>query len=234
MGALADALPRPDLEVLGLLPRSSNNALLVRVGGGEASDLAVYKPIAGERPLWDFPEGSLCLREVAASLVAAELGWPRIPHAELVEGPFGPGVLSAFVPFDPAQHFFTLRDAHPGAMRRIAAFDVVANNADRKGGHCLLAEDGGIVSIDHGLTFHVEPKLRTVIWDYVGDPLPDDDAADLRRLEGALAGGPLREALDPLLDPEEIVATVERLRTLLAEGRFPEPRTEPVVPWPPV
>lgn len=233
MGAPADAAPRPDLEIVGLLPRSTNNALLVRVGEGDDAAYAVYKPQAGERPLWDFPEGTLCLREVAASAVAEELGWPRIPRTTLVEGPFGPGALAEFVPFDPAEHFFTLRDAHADAMRRIAAFDVVANNADRKGGHCLLAEDGGIVSIDHGLCFHEEPKLRTVIWDYVGDALPDDVAADLRRLAEALDGA-LGERLAALLTPDEIAATRERLRALLAEGRFPEPRWEPAVPWPPV
>ena len=167
MAAAADRM-----VVLGALTRASNATLLVRLGEAEDAPLAVYKPRAGERPLWDFPDGTLCAREVAASVVARELGWPAIPRTDLVEGPFGEGSLQDFVDVDPEQHYFTLRDDHDADLRRLAVFDVVANNADRKGGHVLLATDGTVVAIDHGLCFHVEPKLRTVIWDFAGEPLP--------------------------------------------------------------
>lgn len=229
-------------ELLGILPRSSNSAILVRLGDAEDPDapLAVYKPQAGERPLWDFEEGTLCLREVAASRVADALGWPNIPTTTLVEGPLGIGSLSRFVPFDPEHHFFTLREAHADEMRRIAAFDVIANNADRKGGHCLLGEDGLVFSIDHGLCFNEDDKLRTVIWDYAGEPLPADIASDLARLEVDLgqdagtAAGALRDELAELLSTDEMTALRQRIRGLLAEGVYPEPWMEPAIPWPPI
>lgn len=223
-------------EMLGVLPRSSNSAILVRLGDGEDAEapLAVYKPQAAERPLWDFEDGTLCMREVAASRLADHLGWPNVPTTTLVDGPLGLGSLSSFVPFDPEHHFFTLRDEHADDMRRIAAFDLVANNADRKGGHCLLGEDGRIVSIDHGLCFHEEDKLRTVIWDYAGEPIPADIASDLARLEQDLVGGALRDELAELLTPEEMSALVRRTRELLASGVYPEPWMEPAIPWPPI
>ena len=225
------------MVVLGRLTRASNATLLVRLGEAEDAPLAVYKPRAGERPLWDFPDGSLCAREVAASLVATELGWPRIPRTELVEGPFGEGSLQAFVDVDPEQHFFTLREEHDADLRRLAVFDVVANNADRKGGHVLLTTDGEVVAIDHGLCFHAETKLRTVIWDFAGEPLPDGVADDLRRLDAALEVGALRADLERLLDAGEIEATRARIRDLLAAGVLPMPDEEgayPPYPWPPV
>lgn len=223
-------------ELLGILPRSSNSAILVRLGDAEDPEapLAVYKPQAGERPLWDFEEGTLCLREVAASRVADALGWPNIPTTTLVEGPLGLGSLSTFVPFDPEHHFFTLRDEHADEMRRIAAFDLIANNADRKGGHCLLGEDGRIISIDHGLCFNEEDKLRTVIWDYAGERLPEDVTADLARLETELKEGSLRGDLDELLSADEMSALERRIRGVLEEGVYPAPWMEPAIPWPPV
>ncbi|MFM8944959.1 MAG: SCO1664 family protein [Actinomycetota bacterium] len=231
MAAAADRM-----VVLGALRRASNATLLVRLGEEEDAPLAIYKPRAGERPLWDFPDGTLCAREVAASLVARELGWPTIPTTVLAEGPYGEGSLQDFVAFDPDQHFFTLREEHDADLRRLAAFDVVVNNADRKGGHVLLADEG-IVAIDHGLCFHVETKLRTVIWDFAGEPLPDGVPDDLRRLDAALADGALRADLDALLAAEEIEATRARIGDLLAAGVYPMPDEEglyPPYPWPPL
>jgi hypothetical protein len=225
-------LERGELEPLGLLPNASNYTFLVRVRDGGSKTLAVYKPTAGERPLWDFPEGSLAAREAAAFALADALGWPRVPPTVIRDGPHGPGSVQRFVAFDPSENFFTLRDRRPDEFRRIALFDVVANNADRKAGHCLLGEDGEVYAIDHGVCFHEEPKLRTVIWDFVGEPIPPSLAGDLGALEPRLGGGALRERLLELLSEAEVEAMRRRLGALLDAGRFPEPGPGRPVPWP--
>jgi len=227
------ALREGELEVLGLLPRSSNYTFLVRVQDGTPErTLAVYKPRAGEAPLWDFPEGTLCSREVAAFELAAALGWPWVPPTVLRNGPHGEGSVQLFVEFEPAKHYLTMRDQRPDDFRRIALFDVVANNADRKSGHCLLSTDGRVFAIDHGVCFHDEPKLRTVIWDFVGEEIPSAMRADLERLGADLRDGDLRERLSRLLLPVEIRAVERRLAELLEEGRFPEPGPGRPYPWP--
>ena len=230
------ALATGEIEVLGALPESSNAALLVRCVTPDDSVLAVYKPMRGEAPLWDFPDGTLHLREVAAFEVARALGWPRVPPTVLRDGPFGQGSVQLFINFDPAEHFFTLEVEHADTFRRVAMFDLAVNNADRKGGHCLLDEDGEIWFIDHGVCFAVEPKLRTVIWTFVDEPLPEDAVRDLSRVRQQLSGGGQLEAvLGALLSPGEVAATAERVDLLLNEGVFPEP--EPGVrpfPWPPI
>lgn len=235
----ASTLQRGDLEVLGILPRSSNHTFLVRVTDAAADDadpeapatLAVYKPQAGERPLWDFADGSLCGREVAASVLADALGWPRVPATILRDGPFGPGSVQAFVAFDPEHHFFTLRDDAVDEMRRIALFDAVANNADRKVGHILRALDGGIFVVDHGLCFHVEPKLRTVVWEHAGEDVPDPLLVDLRRVSDDLDGD-LGTRLRELLEDDEVEALADRIASVLVEPRFPVPTHDHPVPWP--
>ena len=225
-------LERGDLEVLGLLPRASNFTFLARVRDGVAQTLAVYKPRSGEAPLWDFEEGTLAAREVAAFVVAEALGWPWVPPTVLREGPHGPGSVQRFVAFDPNHHYLTMQRERPDEFRRIALFDVVANNADRKSGHCLLAEDGRIFVVDHGVCFHEEPKLRTVIWDFVGESIPDDLRSDLEALERDLRTGPLRDRLEPLLTPAEIDATAGRATDLVRSGTFPEPGPGRPYPWP--
>jgi uncharacterized repeat protein (TIGR03843 family) len=221
-----------ELEVLGLLPRASNFTFLARVRDGDEQMLAVYKPRSGEAPLWDFEAGTLAAREVAAFVVAQALGWPWVPPTVLREGPHGPGSVQRFVAFDPDQHYLTMQDERPDEFRRIALFDVAANNADRKSGHCLLAEDGRIFVVDHGVCFHQEPKLRTVIWDFVGEPIPQDLQTDLGALERNLAVGSLRERLERLLTPAEIDATADRAARLVGSGRFPEPGPGRPYPWP--
>lgn len=223
-----------DLEILGLLPRSSNYTFLVRVLDDEDPLFAVYKPRRGEAPLWDFPEGTLCNREVAAYVLAEALGWPWVPPTVLRDGPHGEGSVQLFVPFDPERHYLTLREERPDDFRRIALFDVVANNADRKSGHCLLATDDGerVFSVDHGVCFHDEPKLRTVIWDFAGEDVPPNLLGDLRGLGEDLAGGPARDALDELLRPAELRALERRLADLLEDARFPEPGPGRPYPWP--
>ena len=232
LAALADG----ELEVLGALPDSSNAALLVRCHAGAETHIAVYKPMRGEAPLWDFPDGTLHRREVAAFALARALGWPKIPPTVLREGPYGPGSVQLFVPFDVEHHFFTLEMEHADVFRRVALFDIAANNADRKGGHCLLDADGDVWMIDHGVCFAVEPKLRTVIWTFVDEPLPPDAAADLARVRDELAAGVgVATILGDLLAPAETAAVHERIARLLARGSFPQP--EPGIrpyPWPPI
>jgi len=236
LSEVSPALANGPIAILGQMPDASNAAFLVRCGEGTAEELAVYKPARGETPLWDFPEGTLHRREVAAYEVAKILGWPNVPATVLRDGPEGPGSLQRFVRFDPNEHFFTLQGSRTGDFALIAAFDVVINNADRKGGHCLLGEDDGIWVIDHGVCFAEEPKLRTVIWDFIGEPLEAEVIAGLERLRGGLGrGGALRDRLDDLLSPAETDATAARTEALLRAGAYPEPdpMTRPF-PWPPI
>ncbi len=225
------------LALEGLLPWSSNYTFLGTVSHGAEQAVVVYKPIRGERPLWDFPRGTLAKREVAAFEVDRALGWGLVPPTVLRDGPHGPGSVQLFVNADQDAHFFTFR-ADPQfrhCLQALALFDVVANNADRKGGHCLAVSPGHMIAIDQGLCFHAEDKLRTVIWDFAGEPIPADLAADLRRLQAELVGAssPICGRLAPLLAPEEIAALRARLSALLTAGCFPVPPTDRrPYPWP--
>jgi uncharacterized repeat protein (TIGR03843 family) len=216
----------------GRMPWSSNATFLVNVEHDDGTTMpAVYKPVRGERPLWDFP-GDLASREVAAYRLSAALGWGVVPETVLRDdGPFGPGSLQRFVPADFEQHYFTLLEApaHHGALRTIAAFDLLANNADRKSGHCLLDDDGRIWGIDNGLCFHALPKLRTVIWDFAGQPVPATLLSDVERV---FAGaGPT--GLDDLLLPAERDALARRATALVALAEFPDPgESARAYPWP--
>jgi uncharacterized repeat protein (TIGR03843 family) len=227
-------LAQGEMEVLGLMPRASNYTFLARVRLGDAEANAVYKPRDGEVPLWDFPDGTLCKREVAAYVVASSLGWPSVPPTVLRDGPEGIGSAQLFIEFDPRHHFFTLQKQRADDFRRIAVFDAIVNNADRKGGHCLLGKDGEIHVIDHGVCFSSSPKLRTVIWDFAGDPIPEVLLADVARLEAELRDGPTRAALAGLLDPIELDATHRRTETIIRSKRFPLPGPERPYPWPAV
>lgn len=221
-----------EVEPLGVLPRASNYTFLARVREGDDELLAVYKPRSGEAPLWDFPDGTLCRREVAAYALSTALGWPRVPPTVLREGPHGLGSVQRFVSFDPNQHYFTMRDDRPDEFRRVALFDIVANNADRKSGHCLLDDAGEIFVVDHGVCFSSEPKLRTVIWDFVGEDIPPGMLEDLRSLQPRLATGPVRDRLVELLSRSEVGAAERRLAELVELGRFPEPGPGRPYPWP--
>jgi hypothetical protein len=226
---VADVLCRGEITVHGRIAGSSNATLLVTCALEGCELLAVYKPVRGERSLWDFPPG-LHRREVAAYVVSETLGWGLVPETVLREdAPFGTGSLQRVVQEDGESHYFTLReeDRWRPLLRTLAAFDVVANNADRKSGHVLLAE-GKLWAIDHGLTFHAEPKLRTVVWDFAGEPLGDTVAADLERF----VDGGTPPALDALLDDEERDALAVRVLELLADGRLPRPRSDRPYPWP--
>jgi hypothetical protein len=220
-----------EVDVLGRMPWSSNATFLVNITDDDDELLAIYKPQRGERPLWDFPRGTLCHREVAAYEVSSALGWNIVPDTVLRDGPAGIGMMQRFVEHDPEEHYFTLMEAHADVFRRMAAFDVVINNTDRKGGHCLRAlEDGHIFGIDHGVSFHTQWKLRTVIWDFAGEPVAPGICDDLCRL---LDDRALHDQLALGLDRFELDAIRARTEHLLATGEFPEPdRDYHSYPWP--
>jgi uncharacterized repeat protein (TIGR03843 family) len=224
-------LTRGTLVVKGQMPWSSNVTLLVEASLDGAIALAVYKPGRGERPLWDFPPG-LYRREIAAYHLSEALGWGLVPPTVRRVGPYGDGSLQLFVPADFEQHYFTLLEdgGHHARLKRICAFDLIANNADRKSGHCLLGEDGVIYAIDNGLCFHDQAKLRTVIWEFGGQPLPPDVLRDFRRLLTRQLPAPLAD----LLAPAEREALLRRARALVEHGSFPADRTGHRYPWPPV
>jgi uncharacterized repeat protein (TIGR03843 family) len=226
-------LAHGELEILGVLPRSSNFTFLVRARDAAGTEtLAVYKPRAGEAPLWDFPDGTLGKREVAAYLVARALGWPWVPTTDYRDGPEGPGSVQLFVEFDPSQHYFTLVSGREDEFRAVALFDAVVNNADRKGGHCLLSVDGRVFAIDHGVCFGTGVRLRTVIWDFAGEPIAEAALADLVRVRTAVASGELGVRLRELLAGEEVSATVARIDHLVSARRFPTAELERPYPWP--
>ena len=219
------------LEVLGRMPWSSNQTFLARIEHAGVASLAIYKPRRGERPLWDFPKGTLCRREVAAFELSRSLGWSIVPATVLRDGPLGVGSVQIFVDHDPEEHYFTLRDVHLDRFRQFALFDVVANNADRKAGHCLRGRDGHVWGIDHGVTFHAALKLRTVIWDFEGEPIGDGPMGGLEALDIAFREG-LGAELAELLSPVEAEAAAGRLSWLLAQRVFPPPLTDYPYPWP--
>ena len=223
-----------EVEILGRMPWSSNGTYLVSLHGDGDELLAIYKPREQERPLWDFSQGTLHRREVAACVISDALGWEIVPDTVVRDGPFGDGSMQRFVLHDPEEHFFTLRADHGDDCRRFAIFDIVANNTDRKGGHCLVDADGHVWGIDHGVTFHHHFKLRTVIWDYAGEALGDDDLGALTRLARDL-GGDVGARLCDLLDPHEVAAALARIEDLCELGELPGHDGEYYnFPWPTV
>jgi uncharacterized repeat protein (TIGR03843 family) len=209
------------LELEGRMPWASNGTYLVTVASPTGETLrAIYKPGSRERPLWDFPDG-LWRREVAAYELDRALGWGLVPETVVRhDGPLGAGSLQRFVEADFEQHYFTLLESgsYERDLKRMAAFDVIANNADRKGGHCLLDAEGHVWGVDHGLCFHEQPKLRTVIWDFAGEAISDYDLDSIRRL---LACG-LPPSLDSLLRPVERRALLARAGELVRTRRLPQ------------
>lgn len=228
-------LSEGEVSPVGLLPGASNDTFLATVRHGAMETYAVYKPRDGEAPLWDFPDGTLYRREMATYLVARVLGWELVPPTVIRDGPFGIGMVQLFIEHDPAEHYFTLDAAHADVFRRVATLDLVINNADRKAGHCLLQlGTGRIWVVDHGVTFHAHPKLRTVIWDFAGEPIPAEICSDLARLVAELDAGTFREALERLLHAEEVRAVRERAQLVLSNATYPEPGPGRPYPWPAV
>lgn len=235
--ALWTALQEGTLDVEGQFVQGSNYTFLTRLTWQAEGLRVVYKPIRGERPLWDFPERSLAKREAAAYLVSEALGWGLVPPTlyRRRKLPLGPGSLQVFIPHDPERHYFTLNEAERQRLKPVALFDVLVNNADRKGSHILFDAEDHLWAIDQGLCFHVVPKLRTVIWDFAGQELPADLLADVEKLAAALqpADSELRASLQALLRPAEVNALLRRARALLNAPFFPQPNPrERPYPWP--
>ena len=200
--------------------------------------LAVWKPTLGERPLFDFPVGTLTRREVAAYLVSESLGWAIVPPTLLRDGPHGEGILQLWIDIDPEADVVAMVNGDDPRLRRVAVFDALVNNTDRKAGHLLPVPGGHIHAVDHGVTFSMVPKLRTVLWGWEGEPFDEEELAGLARVRNALGAasdpGPLAEALAELLFEGEIEATRLRVAELLRTGRFPSPSPDwPAIPWPP-
>ncbi len=228
------ALQTGQIRIRGLMPDCSNYTYLAEVGSEGQETLAVYKPAQGETPLDDFPERTLGKREVAAYLVSKALGWSIVPPTVYrASGQLGAGSLQLFVDADFLQHYFTMMPKRQADFRVMAAFDWIVNNADRKSGHCLLDADGHIWGVDNGLTFHPLPKLRTVIWDFAGDTVPERLKADAARLAACLGTpDPLTRSLGTLLSREEIRALARRAGELAQLDRYPEPPSRWAYPWP--
>jgi uncharacterized repeat protein (TIGR03843 family) len=224
-----------ELSIEGRLVDASNATLYCGVTGNGVSAACVYKPIAGERPLWDFPDGTLAEREVAAYAVSAATGWDIVPPTVYRVGPAGPGMVQLWIDTDDDTDLVALiRGRGSDAIRRVTVFDAVINNADRKGGHLLPTTRGHVYGVDHGVSFHTDDKLRTVLWQWAGRTLPDDAQDVLRRLRRDLDGR-LGETLSDLLTTAEVRRTRARVDRLLSTRRHPEPSEDwPAVPWPPM
>jgi uncharacterized repeat protein (TIGR03843 family) len=254
----AELLVDGELTVLGRIMPASNSTFYCRLGPETSTRHAVYKPVSGERPLWDFVDGTLAAREYAARLVSETLGWSVVPPTVLRDGPNGPGMVQIWcetdetaapvdlvpdgpVPagmlhvldaFDGEDRPVMLVHEDSGPLRRMALFDVVVNNTDRKGGHVLAMPGGHRYGVDHGVCFHVDDKLRTVLWGWHGLPLDDDEKRALELLDDELEGD-LGDRLADLLTRAEIRAIARRLERLMTIGRFPEPGVGwPSIPWP--
>jgi uncharacterized repeat protein (TIGR03843 family) len=255
----AELLARGELTVRGQIREASNAVLYCAVAHEGQEAVCVYKPVRGERPLWDFPDGTLAQREVAAYEVSEATGWGLVPPTVLRDGPYGQGMVQLWIEAEPGPELLALVDTEepePGwkaiafaevgdgktallvhaddeRLRRLSVLDAVINNADRKGGHLLPAGDR-LYGIDHGVTFNTENKLRTLLWGWAGEPLPGDAVDVLKGLKEALSGD-LATRLAALITPAELDATRARVEALLATGKHPEPSGEwPAIPWPPV
>ncbi|MCB9138280.1 MAG: SCO1664 family protein [Caldilineaceae bacterium] len=233
------ALTAGKIEEQGLLPYSSNHSFLITVQDDDLELPAVYKPQRGESPLWDFEEGTLCRRETAAYVVSQALGWQLVPPTVLREGPRGLGSIQFFVAHDADEHYFTVRsDARfAETLRKLVLFDYIVNNADRKSGHCLIGDDGRMWAIDHGVCFHAAGKLRTVIWEFGGQPIDPALRTDLERLCNTLTAptAALTLSLADLLSREERAALAQRTEQLLIRASFPAPSVHRRnFPWPPI
>lgn len=233
--ACLSILDQGEISLEGQFLWSSNYTLLAEVNRGDTTLKAVYKPAQGERPLWDFPQATLALREVAAYLVSEAIGWQLVPPTIYREsGPLGPGSLQLFMEHDPEYHYFNFTPEDRRRMHPVVLFDIIINNADRKGGHVIRDSENHLWLIDHGVCFHQNDKLRTVLWDFSGESIPDNLRRDLRELRCKLEpGGETATALQRYLSSREITALARRIDRLLVTNIFPYPpkHTRPY-PWP--
>jgi uncharacterized repeat protein (TIGR03843 family) len=234
---ILDCLQAGDLELQGQFVPGSNYTLLVEVTSPAGQCIAVYKPVRGERPLWDFPFGSLEKREVAAYLVSETLGWDLVPPIVFREdGPLGPGSVQVFIDHDPNYHYFNFVPEDVLKLQPSVVFDLLINNADRKGGHFLIDKNRHIWLIDHGLCFHQETKLRTVVWDFAGTAIPEYLLEDVKNFLYRLSKDvSLQHNLEQLISTKEIIALRQRGKNLLEYRVFPAPdKNQRQFPWPPV
>lgn len=231
---ILQTLQRGTFGNLKLVPWGSNYTFIAPLcdqkGGQEIA--VIYKPKRGEAPLWDFPSGTLYKREQGAYVVSQALGWNFIPPVIIRDGPHGVGTVQLFVDVDEKRQYYDFRDHHADELKRIAVFDFITNNADRKAGHCLLSSDGYIWGIDHGLCFNADPKLRTIIWEFAGDPLPDDLYDDLLELAtNSERLHKLTDKLGELLTSREVNIFLSRLERVLENPVFPDMTSRRQVPW---
>jgi uncharacterized repeat protein (TIGR03843 family) len=251
--ASIDLLLEGELEIVGRLTDASNATFLCRIASAadedqgvmpidvtdpamraeHAGSMCVYKPVRGERPLDDFPDGTLARREVAAFHVSEMSGWQVVPPTVMLDGPFGEGMVQAWIETDPDVDVVELVTRGDERLRSMCLFDALVNNADRKAGHLLPTADGRVLGVDHGICFSADPKLRTVLWGWRGDEIADDELAVIRNVCSGI-DGQLGAALRELLSVREVRATQRRAEELLREGRFPQPDPfRPAIPWPP-
>ncbi|MEM7134726.1 MAG: SCO1664 family protein [Chloroflexota bacterium] len=238
-GEICQILQHGEMDDIQMLPYSSNYNLLTLVTLDGMELTAVYKPQQGESPLWDFTSGTLCKREVAAYVVSSALGWSLIPPTILRDGNYGIGSVQLYIEHDDSKHYFTVQEDERFAsiLRKLALFDFITNNADRKSGHCLIDIDGRLWAIDHGICFHHEYKLRTVIWEFSGNPIEPEILNDLELLRSVLdqPTNSYTASLSQLLSSSEQLAMVQRLELLLESGTYPTPLPHRRnYPWPPV
>jgi hypothetical protein len=235
-GEILSALQEGTLRVEGQFIYGSNYTFLATCRYKGQKLTAVYKPLRGEQPLWDFPHQTLARREVAAFLVSEGLGWNLVPPTvfRLRTAPMGPGSLQQFIEHNPEQHYFNLSENLKVHLPKVMLFDLLINNADRKAGHLLVSPEGELVLIDHGLSFHVEDKLRTVVWDHAGEPIPPELTLAVKKLIAELnPGTDLYQALQPHLQAKEIAVLQKRGLALLDSGEFPlPPEDRRAYPWP--
>ena len=241
---LALFLQTGSIEALGRLPWSSNYTFLARVYQEDEDMMAVYKPCEGERPLWDFPRGTLHLRECAAFLISHALGWPVVPPTVIRSGPHGVGSIQLFIEHDPDIHYFTFEGdpLFKEQLQKIVLLDFLINNADRKGGHVLLETEADgrqlnrLWAIDHGICFHTEYKLRTVIWEFAGQPIPAHLLTDLVKFKNqfSINGSRTKRQLQKMLNRPEMTALENRLERIIKRGSFWQPGPGRHYPWPPV
>jgi hypothetical protein len=236
MSSLVEAMRSGELSVTGRLVDASNATLygvIKMIDGAESDEIRViYKPVAGERPLWDFPDGNLANREYAAFLISEIAQWNLVPTTILREGPFGPGMVQQWIDIDESVDLALFYSQDKPLLRKLALFDAVINNTDRKIGHLLPTADGKLLGCDHGVTFHHEDKLRTVLWQWAGMALSESETGQLQRLAEEI----LKEQVvfQKLLTEIELQALLARIERLISTGIFPEPSDEwPAVPWPP-
>lgn len=235
-GNIDAILTRANVRGLDLLPSGSNYVFVMALEDDAAgAGIAIYKPERGEAPLHDFPDGTLYRRERAAYLVSEALGWRLVPPTVVRDGPHGVGTAQLFIEHQARGSYFSMKSTRVAELRRMATFDAFVNNADRKGGHCLDGRDGRVWGIDHGLTFHRQDKLRTVIWDWAGEPIDAPHLDDVARVVQELRrGGELADRLGDLLHTKELRALCERGERLLTQRTYPLPPPWRSVPWPPM